>query len=515
MDFARALSLPIDSQTFLDETKAIISNRLVEANFAEAVTPEVPELSTSESRDRLYRIWWAYFTNHIYDSKTDGGYRDLINKSLGSHAIGNLAPLFNPVERAVRSYEYVFDGKFGEDILIDDNVAEKQKVNAKAKAAIEDIWNWSHINEWKNKLLVRTAALGTCGLRIVYRNDNNGKRVLLIPEHPSLVRFVEKDERGNITQLVLEYDKVEGEFFGEDENKRVFHHYLEYMSKEKFWMVRDGEWWDYTANNGKGEVVDTKEKATIPNRLGFVPYVFIMQTDLGGDFGVPCFYGQERRIDHLNALAAHINHQIHKHVVPTWVIEAAGPEPEFLEMGDQSIWYIHRDSSSGSQFAAHDLVSKLSLSEAITQQTKIQEELTNSIPEMKATDGQFLSHQSGGTVAHLRLPAEQRILGARNNIEFAFVKAQKIALSIGIFYGIWDLGTGTGSRTAADDAYANGLEDHKFNKRPALPLTVDDDLTVAKAKQADAAAENPTIGGVQGGNNRVIPSPNSGSSTTS
>jgi hypothetical protein len=120
---------------------------------------------------------------------------------------------------------------------------------------------------------------------------------------------------------------------------------------------------------------------------------------------------------------------------------------------------------------------------------------------MKATDGQFLSHQSGGTVAQLRLPAEQRILGARTNIEADFIKAQQIALSLGILHGLWDLGTGMGTRAAADRAYEQGLEDHRFNKRSALPLTVDDVLQVSKARALDAGNNAPN----KGGNNTNLP----------
>jgi hypothetical protein len=70
---------------------------------------------------------------------------------------------------------------------------------------------------------------------------------------------------------------------------------------------------------------------------------------------------------------------------------------------------------------------------------------------------------------------------------------------------VWDLGNGKGTRAKADEAYNSGLEDHRFKERPAMPLTTDDKLTVAKAHQAQAAAENPGTPGVQGGNNKVIP----------
>ncbi len=510
-ELMKSLRLPFTlADDVLADTKALFKSILQDSSFNTQFTPNAPLLDNPESRHALYKIWWSYFDNTTYNSKEDGGYREIINSYLGSASIGNLAPLFNPIERAVRAYEYVFDGIFGENITIDKEV-DGNPVNNEIIQPIRDIWKWSNINGWKNEVLIRTASLGTCGLRIVYRNDSNGKRIFLIPEHPSLIKYVEQDERENITQIVLEYEKVEGDYYDQD-NPRMVHRYVEYMSRDKFWQTRDGSWWNFIDK----KTVETKEEATIPNRLGIVPYVLVTQTKIGSNFGIPCFYGRERQIDHLNALAAHINQQIRRHVTATWLIEGGGPPPTKIIMGDQVIWYVQKDPSVGSQVSAKDLVSNLSLGEAITQQERLQEELANSMPEMKATDGQFLSHQSGGTVAQLRLPAEQRILGARTNIEAAFVKAQQIALSLGILYNIWDLGKGKGSRAIADETYSAGLLDHRFNYRPALPLTVDDKLTIAKSEQATAAANNPTVPGVKGGDNTSIPSPkDSVSSATS
>jgi hypothetical protein len=489
----------ISSQSAIANTKALFKDVLSISSFESVFTPEAPLLDDVTTRRDLFKLWWAYVDNKIYEPGEWGGWREYVNAKLGSANAANLAPIFNPVERAVRAYEYVFDGAFGEKIKIAEKIEERD-VNDKILEPIRNIWKWSNINGWKNELLLKTAALGTCGLRIEYRNDNNGKRIMFLPEHPSIIRDVELDSRDNITQIVLEYERIEGDFLDED-NPRMLYRYVEYMSKEKFWMTRNGEYWNFLTQR----YVTTKEAATIPNILGIVPYVLITQTRIGSNFGIPCFYGKESSIDHLNALTAHINQQIRRHVTATWLIEGGGPPPKKVLVGDQNVWYIRKDSSQPSQVSVKDLVSKLNLSDAIKQQQELKIELSNSMPEMKATDGEFLSHQSGGTVANLRLPAEQRILGARTNIEAGLVKADQIALSLGIIHNMWNLGNGKGSRAKADEAFALGLEDHKFNERPALPLTVDDKLTISKAHQAEAAAKNPDTPGVQGGDNTAIP----------
>jgi hypothetical protein len=510
MEPLKPLRLPFAvPEDVLANTKSLFRSITSESSFDKVYTPEAPLLDDFEARRWQYKIWWAYFDNKIYMGTADGGYRDLINTYLGSANIGNLATLFNPVERAVRAYEYVFDGKFGKDVKVNDTV-DGQPTNKAIIDPIKQIWKWSNINGWKNELLIKTAALGTCGLRIEIVLQPE-KKIFFVLDAPDKIKFVELDARENIIQLVREYEKVEGEFYDED-NPRMLHRYVQYMSREKFWMTRDGSWWNYVTQ----KTVPTKAQATVSNTLGIVPYVMVTQTKIGSPFGVPCFYGHERQIDHLNALAAHINQQIRRHVTSTWLIEGGGPKPKQMLVGDNNVWYIQKDSSIGSQVSVKDLVSRLDLGNAIKQQTELRDELANSIPEMKATDGQFLSHQSGGTVAQLRLPAEQRILGARTNIEAALVKAQQIALSLGILYNfpVWDLGFGQGSRARADKTYAEGKLDHEFNERPALPLTVDDKLTIAKASQATAAANNPNVPGVKGGNNKNIPAPTPAVSST-
>jgi hypothetical protein len=467
---------------------------------------ELPLLSNPETRRIMYKLWQAYRDSTIYMSAEDGGYRKLINTWLGSARVGNLASIFNPVDRAVRAYDYVFDGNFGDEIYLDSKIDKSTAVNKKLIEPVSNIWKWSHINNWKTQMLMRTATLGTCGLRLSYipASRVEDRRIYMTIEHPSLVREVETDERGNITQIILEYTRVEGDFYS-SENPRQAHHYIEYMSDKEFWFVRDGKWWNFKHNNGRGGEVKTKELATVINALGVVPYVLIPLNNFGSPFGVPCFYGNERKIDHLNALAAHINQQIRRHVTATWLLEAGGPAPEKIPLGDMTIWYVQKELGMNSAASITPLVANLNLNDAISQQDKLLEEISNALPELKATDGAFLSHQSGGTVAQLRLPAEQRILAARTSIESALIKAQKIALSLGVLYSMWDLGTGMGTRKSSDEAYNQGLEDHRFVKRPALPLSVDDQLTLAKADQAKASATSPNTPKVIGGNNNNIP----------
>lgn len=475
-------------------------------------TPEVvkmnaeaePLLNHSDTRRILYKLWWAYYKNNIYKSIDEGGYRKFINDRLGPDAkVGGLTGLYNPVERAADTYQYVFDGRFGNEIKIDPKLDDdKTPVNKKILEPIEQIWKWSNMTEEVELLDRYTPVLGSCGLRVVMENNPavNNRRVYLSVEHPNVIRDVETDARGNITQLVIEYDRLEGSM--REEDPQEWHSYVEYMSKDVFWMQRDGDWWNMNTNSA----VDTREEAEVTNLAGFVPYVIVRHRNVGSTFGVPCFYGQEEKIDHINALATHLAHQVHRHVTATWLLEAGGPPPNFVELGDMNIVYIQRELGQTNAARLEAMVANLNLEQAGGLIDRLQTQLSNSMPELTATDGEFLSHQSGGTVAHLRTPAEQRLTKGRASYESAVVKAQKMALSLGIIYGLWDVGTGMGSRRAADEAFDTGKLDHRFNKRALFPLTTDEKLSMAKAEQAQAAARNPNVPAPKGGNNNNQPS---------
>lgn len=474
----------------------------VEATKMNAST--TPLLNHADTRRILFKLWWAYYDNSVYKSIDEGGYRKLINDRLGSAKVGGLAGLYNPVERASDAYQYVFDGRFGDEIKIDDKQDDGETpVNKKILDPIKKIWKWSNMTDEAEMLCRYTPVLGSCGIRVVMENstDTAAKRVYLSVEHPNLIRDVEVDSRGNITQLILEYDKLEGSM-RDGETVQEWHSYVEYMSREVFWIQKDDQWWNFQTE----EFVDTQEEAEVKNLAGFVPYVIVRHRNVGSVFGVPCFYGQDEKIDHINALATHLAQQVHKHVTATWLLEAGGPKPDFITLGDMNIIYVQRELGQTSAAKMEALVANLNIEQAGGLLDRLQGELGNSMPELKATDGEFLSHQSGGTVAQLRTPAEQRILKGRAAIEDAVVKAQKMALSLGVIYNLWDLGTGKGSRAAADAAFSQGKLDHRFNKRPAFPLTVDDKLSMAKADQAKAAAENPNTPSVKGGDNKNQPS---------
>jgi hypothetical protein len=440
------------------------------------------------STDRLsaYAAWSLYYDNAIYTRLTDGGLRDQINATLGNLAAADLAGMYNPVARAVNLYQHVFGGEFGVDI--------QTVPDAKATAIqepLERIWRWSNINVQK-QLLCRFAPLyGNVGLRIVGRNDPDParRRVYIKAEHPGVVQDVEQDDRGNVTSILLEYDYTIG--IGTAQQTLVIR---ELQTKERFqtWRLDGTLAIPYDLINE----TDGGPWAEYDNALGFVPYVLLSHTPTGGPWGHNCFYRVVRSLDSLNALLTHLDVQIHDHVRVLWLIAASGPAPSEIDLSGRKVAYV--DTSANPDGAApvmQPLVAPLNLADAIERTSQQIALIEDELPELKATGGRFISGQSGETIAELRKPAADLIATARVNYEDGLIRAQMQALSVGILYDLWDLGTGTGSREAADRAYSGGFEDHRLNNRPLFADygAASQQLTRIQDQQRQALAMADTI----------------------
>lgn len=475
-------------------------------------SPTVPLLHNTETRRMLYKVWWAYYDNSVFDSIARGGFRYLINQQLGSLKVGSLTGLYNPVKRAAEAYQYVFDGEFGDTLTLDPQTPSGKAIAANLLESVKKIWQWSNMTAQMTLGLRYASVLGTVVFRANAMKDSSQRnwRIFITTHHPNQVEAVIKDGRGNIQEIKLRYEVTEGSLDDPD-NPPVPHTYLEYVDKRKFWMQKDGRWFNYQ----KQDFVDTKEEAEVLHPFGFVPFVIAQFQDVGGDFGLPCFASEEPKIVHINALATHIAAQIHRHVTATWMLEASGQPPRKIPIGDMNVIYLQREMGVGASGATmKPLVADLAISDAAAYVQDLQAELSNSMPELKATDGAFLSHQSGGTVAQLRTPAEQRIKVARTSIEASVVAVQKMALSMGIELGLWEIGS---NGESAEEAFQNGTLDHRFPQRPTLPLSVNDTLTLAKAEAIsdpttttkDKSTANLGLNG--GNNNNLAPTSSTGS----
>lgn len=436
-----------------------------------------------QDRQLSYLLWDAYYNNTIYEAIALGGQRENINSALGNASAADLAGLYNPVQNVVDLYLHVFSGAFGDEI----QVLPRGNATADLVAAINQIWEWSNLTIEKQPLCRFAATHGTVGLRIVARNhpDPARRRVYIKPEHPRVIRDVELDDRGNVEAIQLEYDVTNG--LAEDAQTITIR---EELTKDRIqiWRVDQGGRvpFDLSTMSAGGPL------ASYPNALGVVPYVLLRHAHVGETWGQNAYHVARSPIDRVNALMSHIDVQIHRHVKAKWFIAAAGAAPAEIDLSDLTVAYVDTRNQPGTP-VMQPMVAPLDLTGAIAQAKAQMDIIEDMLPELKAVAGKFLSNQSGETIAELRKPAEDKIALARANYEDGLLRAQQIAVSWGILLGLWDVGTGSGDRAAAERAFHEGYEDHRFNERPLLPSQESRSPSSAQPGVQVAAAPAPEL----------------------
>lgn len=420
-----------------------------------------------DERRTVYSLWQAYYDNNVYDRTAEGGQRDLINAALGNAYSADITGLYNPVSEVVDLYLHIFGGAFGDEI-------KAESKNSALLPALAQIWDWSNLNIEKRRICRMPATYGLCGLRIVARDDADPsrRRVYIKAEHPNTIRDMILDDRGNVETIQLEYDITAG--LAEDAVTITIRELLE-KDRIRTWRVNGSivqpfDVGGFVADGMPVANINTYarvEGADYPNVLGVTPYVICYHDQGNDEWGRNCFYKARGGVDRLNALISHIDIQIHEHVRAVWLVAASGAAPTEFDFSGRKVIFVDQ-RQGGTPPMVQAMVANLDLSGAIAQSKVQLEAIEDKLPELKATAGRFLSGQSGETVAELRKPAEEKIQAARDLTEDALVRAQKIAVSWGILLELWDVGTGMGTREAADRAFREGLEDHTFNKRPLL-----------------------------------------------
>lgn len=452
------------------------------------------EMSIDERR-QLFKINESYYNNNVYDRLNDGGALDLINEFLGELRSNEIKGIYNSVKRVVDVHAHsVFAGAYGQEIKIAETTSDNRLVHPAVFPAMTKIANWSNFDQELERYVRYGALFGTVGIRIIAKvgkgfpdDDPKERRVYLEFEHPSTIINAIRDKRGNVKSIITEYVVNTGDLKldnrGESVKQRTVRELMTQKVVERVTENRTGGFSVIPFNVG-GE-----EHKKLTNQLGVTPYVIVHHEPKSGLFGSWCFQGVERKLDVTNALSAHLDKQIVRHVKAAWVVAASGEPPENIKLSGQDIIWFRLDEGVSAP-TIQPMVANLSLSDVQAKITNNLDEIADSLPELKATDGKYLSGQSGETVAQLRLPAEVRVLAARKRYEDGLIRASKIAMSWGILLGIFDFETGTGTREAADQAYGEGRLDHRYEVRDALPLTVLEKLeTQIKRNEAGISDE--------------------------
>lgn len=430
-----------------------------------------------EERRRDYRYADLMYDNQAYLIDASSSqcranlFRDLCGREMYDNA--ELIPHFNPVASIVDTYQHALRGSLGSEIKVELN---GEPLEPALNDAIRLIWKDSRFDGKKEAYQHFAALYGCAGLQIqAVVNDAGEPTVRIVPIPPAQIIDIEESDTGAVSEVLLEYTVLTGPL-GEGRESVV---YRERLSKDflQRWKVRD----------------EKGTKVTIPNELGVCPFVLCRHRDKGrmpgqgGELGLSAYHGSDNIIHLINIRASQLGLSIDKALWAKWFIAGGSSAPTEFPFGGTKVLYakIGQDEPTPMIQA---IVEKIDAASAMKQIEWLMKTLIQRQPEMVLDNIDAVSGQSGETIAKLFTPVQSRILTARQQYEHPLIDAIRIALSWGILMKKWDLGTGMGTREAADRAYQSGAENFNFNDRPALPATSFDIVNQSNAKFSESKA---------------------------
>lgn len=439
---------------------------------------------SGEDADGMYSLSWderrqeykradQFYDNTLYSTEYDCNlrreiFRDLVGREINDRA--ELLPHFNPVAGIVDAYQHALRGSLGREIKLE---LDGDPLDSKLQTAIETIWKDSRFDDRKEAYQHYAANYGCAGLRVqATKNDAGQTSIRIIPTRPAEIIDIEETETGSLTSVLLEYQVLSGPL-GEG---REFTTYRELLTKETFerWQVRDRK----------------RTLETLPNELGVCPFVLCRHRDKGrkpgqsSEYGMTAYHGSEDLIHLINIRMSQCGLALDKALWAKWFVSAGSANPEQFDFSGTTVIYSQAGNEDP-QPTISALVEKIDSAGAMKQIELLMRTLIERQPEMVLDNLEALSGQSGETIAKLLVPVESRITTARQKYESPLIDAIRIGLSFGVMMSKWDLGTGSGTREAADRAYRSGVEDFTFNTRSALPQTAADIKAHAEAKFAE------------------------------
>ncbi len=380
---------------------------------------------------------------------------------------------FHPTRAIVDCYANTLTGSFGNELVPE---IDGKPVKPAVADALSRLWRWSNLDAYKTSLTELAANQGTVGIRVVTlfpdkKKPNRQPRVFLDFDHPKDIIDVESDERGNPINVLLEYEVFHSPAIGEP---------------ERAVKVREIIGKDRHSKEFEGVEQLTPEQQV--NQLGVCPYVVLRHDQKHGEFfGRHAYYGSERAIHGINWGLSQLDESVWQHIFPTWMFSGAGPKPVKYTLNKLTALYI-QDRQNHPSGTAEAITPQIAIAETVEYVRNNVEFLRERQPEMILTSLKLLSGISGETLAKVQQPVEAAIRKARSQYEDAIIRALQIGMSFGVLMRLWDIGTGMGTKEAADRAYDDGQgpEAFGFKDRPALPPSP---YSQQEQARADVAAQ--------------------------
>jgi hypothetical protein len=285
-------------------------------------------------------------------------------------------------------------------------------------------------------------------------------RVFLQNIEPQYVTDFDADERGYLTYVRIDIPRQR-----RDGDKTVKYTYTEVWTKEDYRLWEH----DKEASTATDQLGRPKEQKPLSDfGIDFVPIVWQAFRNIGDLRGMAAITPAIDKIDEANRQATRLHQMLFRYNRALWALAANAqdaqgrplPPPRLgdssadntIEMDDDTIVRLPGMSTLSSLVPALNYEGALSIIDA--QMSEIQRDL----PELAYYE--LRGRDVSGVAAELLLgDAIDRLLEARGNAEGALVRADQMALSIGIAGGIFPDTLGR---------YEDGAFDHMFADRPVL-----------------------------------------------
>ena len=373
----------------------------------------------------------AYNSNGLYDDKS------ALLLRLGTE-FESIKSLGNPVERSV---EY-----FVSKILNGDSINVTSD-NQAVVDAIQQVYTWSNFVGKKSAYVRDYALLGDLFMKV----RNTEDKVIIENINPSYVTFVNLDGRGNITEIRIDIP------FTDDTGKSYW--YTEYWNKEYVAV------WEHTLSS-ETPMTDLGDpnmyNPTSVYGIDFVPFVQVQFRDVNQQRGQSCVYHSLDKVDEMNRMMTRLHEQIFVGANRGWFLDISNKQTGKLSL-PMGLSKTQKDGAivevNGQPISA---IPNLPYSDLLNVVKNMGEELIRDLPELRSYSISE-TNLSGKAISLLLTPAIERAEEAQSNLIRGLERVDGIALTLGVFNGIFPSSLGT---------YERGDFEHTIvpNDMRALPI---------------------------------------------
>ena len=432
--------------------------------------------TTAKPRDKYNLLRQYYVNNALYDELQRLLWQE-------SARVSTTKGLRNPAFRVVEFYAaHLWPGTVYNSM----EIILTEGANENVPAAIQQVWDWSNWGAKKQVAARHLPMYGDLFIKVAQTDaDAVDKRVFFQIIDPRYVTAFREDERGYLNYIRIDMPRKINVDAGFDLKSEDDFYVTEEWDKETLTFTV----WEH--KRGLDEEIaklgDPKTRITPYDSafgVDFIPFVHSKFIDIGEPRGVASFELQIDKIDEVNASVTRFHSMIYRHNRPINAIvsnqtDSAGrpiPAPKIPtnESGEITIGGETLISLPG--YDIKSVVPQLDYEAYMSSINSMMEELAQDLPEISYYSLKNVNQLSGVAIYYIMSPAMKRLEEVRGNAENALIRANMMALTIGIKSGAF---TPLGIGDLGD--YATGAFKHSFKPRPLFEYSEKD-----KAEAEDA-----------------------------